>query len=109
MEYLTVNVYSYVNPQRIIPVNVTTAWYREGKVLQSNYDHVIALLDGYKVRLEVKVYKFRKVADRPLSKDKLIDYIKANRQKYPGWIHHAQVYDKRTKQHKQYLPINFNL
>jgi hypothetical protein len=114
MEYLTINVYSYINPQRLLPVNVNTAWYREGKVLQSDYHEVIALVDGYKVKYQVLVYKFRKIPDRPGDIDKLISYIKANTKKqYRGWVHHAQVYRKipgeKTGQHKQYLPLNFTL
>lgn len=113
MDYLTINVYAYVNPERIHAVNVTTAWYREGKVLESNYDHVIALLDGYKVRLQVVVYKFRKIADRPAEIDKLISYIKQNpKRQYRGWIHHGQVYRKRNGKlgtHKQYLTLNFHV
>jgi hypothetical protein len=114
MEYLTINVYSYVNPQRLLPVNVNTAWYREGKILQSGYSEVVALVDGYKVKYQVKLYKFRKITDRPGSIDKLISYIKTNPKKqYTGWIHHAQVYRKipgeKTGQHKQYLTLNFTL
>lgn len=114
MEYLTINVYSYVNPQRLLPVNVNTAWYREGKVLQSDYHEVVALVDGYKVKYQVQVYKFRKVTDSQGSIEKLVDYIKRNPdKKYRGWIHHAQVYRKipgvKTGQHKQYLSLNFTL
>lgn len=114
MAYLTINVYSYVNPQRIIPVNVNTSWYKEGKVLESGYSEITALVDGYKVKYQVMVYKFRKVADQPAAINKLISYIKANSEKkYTGWIHHAQVYRKvpgaKTGQHKQYLPLNFML
>lgn len=97
-----------------MPVNVKTAWYKEGKILESGYTEVTALVDGYKVKYQVMVYKFRKVADNPGSVDKLINYIKTNSQKqYIGWVHHAQIYRKvpgaKTGQHKQYLPLNFFL
>ena len=114
MAYLTINVYSYVNPQRIMPVNVNTTWYKEGKILESGYSEVIALVDGYKVKYQVMVYKFRKVPDYPGAIDKLITYIRANpKTQYAGWFHHAQVYRKvpgaTTGQHRQYIPLNFTL
>lgn len=114
MNYLTVNVYAYVRPERLTAVNFKAAWYREGKVLQSNYDHVIALKDGYRVKFLIMVYKFRKVPDHPGQVEKLIDMIKRNDKKtYQGWIHHAQVYQKKPGEkignHKQYVSIDINL
>lgn len=114
MNYLTVSVYTYVRPQRLTPVNVNAPWYQEGKILQSDYDRVIALKDGYRVQYQVMVYKFRKIPDHPGQIEKLIAMIRANAKKtYQGWVHHAQVYEKKsgekTGRHRQYLSLNINL
>lgn len=114
IKYTTINVFAYVDPQPIHRVNIMAKWYQEDKILESNYDNVVALRDGWKVMYKIRVYKFRRVKQGPIPKDKLIAYIKANpKRKYQGWIHHAQVYGKIKGQpygpHQEYIPINIHL
>jgi hypothetical protein len=101
IKLVTVNVYAYINPVNVHPVNVTATWYKEGKILptESDYRTVTALKGGYKVRYSVQVYKFRKVPDTQKELNKLFDMIRQNEKKtYSGWLHHANIYEKTPNQ-----------
>lgn len=89
-------VFSYINPVRLQPVNSSAPWYSEGKIVDSGYNSVIALNDGYRVQYSVMVYTFRKVAYQADKLTKLIEVVKDNdKKRYIGWLHHANVYERK--------------
>lgn len=100
-DYTTILVFSYVDPQPIQRVNINATWYKEKRILESHYDYVIALRDGWKIRYSIVVYKFKRVKDNPVPVERLKTYLQANEQKkYRGWMHHMNVYEKVKGQRK---------
>lgn len=104
MSYWKIVVYCYVEPQRIDQVDTNAVWYREDKLFfEPTPFYVVALQNGYRVRYRLNVLWFRKVKKDESRVYKLIDYIRTHKSKYPGWVHHLNVFDKDTKQFvKQY-------
>ncbi len=89
---LTARLFVYHSP--IVTRNVdysTSSWYVEGHIIYSVLDKVAAWKDGKFTEFSIKMYEFNNV-NGPLGKHRLINYIKQNPQKYPGWLHHINWY-----------------
>lgn len=96
-KYLKALVYAYQDPTVLVNFDYRVCpWYREGKIVQSNYDHVIAYKDGYKCRFKVFVYKFRNVGNREQDINKLKYRLQARPEKYRGWLHHMNLYHQKS-------------
>jgi hypothetical protein len=92
-KYVKALVYAYQDPVPLVNFDYRVcSWYREGKVVESNYDHVIAYKDGYKCRFKIQVYKFRNVAYRETDINKLKYRLQSRPDKYRGWLHHMNLY-----------------
>ena len=70
------------------------SWYKEGKIVRSDYGQVIAYKDGYKQRFKIQVYQFHNVPHREAAMQKLVQYVKDRPHKYRGWLHHMNLYSQ---------------
>lgn len=91
MKYYKVKVFAYIEPERLNVVSLTAPWYKEGKIFPTENYKVVALVAGWRVRYSVKVYWFRKI--KPANLLRLFRYLQTHKHKYPGWLHHANVYE----------------
>ncbi len=93
---LRVTVFAYADPVRLHAVPTNNPFFENGRIIYSDKIKAIGYQDGFKVQYAVRVYLFRKVEERRLPV--LVRYMRIHNYKYPGILHHANLYGGISKQ-----------
>lgn len=97
--YLRLNVVCYVNPQRMNRLPGCPP----DRVLFSDKEKTLAILDGWYVQYQVRLMKYRNIKDGARL-EQFLEFVRRRPDRFPG-AHHVNCYGGISRQFKKQVMI----